>query len=575
MSAARRIKELLREGVAQLAQYLFPNGHREGVHWCVGNIEGEPDKSFKICISGPKASLWGDFADSRNHSRSLLDLWMHARNVDFKTALREAAQWLGEPLNGHDNGGSIFSTLDEAIANMEQRLAMRITRRDPYHDREGNEHFVVARFDGATGKQFRPFHKKGSAWIAKDPLGLLPLFRLPELIARKTERVFVVEGEKPARELATLGLLVTTSAHGAKSAHKTDWRPLAGREVVILPDNDAEGRRAYAQTVAGIVSHLSPPAEARIVELPGLPPKGDCVDWLEARDARTPEEITAELLAMVKGAEITCQAKNFKSELTEIVEARPFPLHCLPPVCEAMGRAVCETVRVLESLPGSCVIGILSAAPGKGLQVRSGANRVTRANVYIVASADSGSGKSETFRHTAKPFLDFEAERVATWKSEIKPELLAEYKILDAEIAKLTKSVGNANGSIEREEIRAEKRFDDTGTDALRGSRNDHCLPIKLHIGRSSCVKAVPISIAGKFVSSDVVFIDTAFNQHLSQPTHHGGGTGDIVDRPSQIIQILGQHFFVDPLGLAVPGFLRARHVGHRGNKTEVWVCLL
>ena len=29
-----------------------------------------------------------------------------------------------------------------------------------------------------------------------------------------------------------------------------------------------------------------------------------------------------------------------------------------------------------------------------------------------------------------------------------------------------------------------EKRFDDTGTDALRGFRDDHCLPIKLHIGR-------------------------------------------------------------------------------------------
>jgi hypothetical protein len=100
MSDAKRIKELLRERIAELAQYLLPNGHREGVHWCVGSIEGEAGKSFKICIAGEKAGFWGDFADSGKHSRSLLDLWMQARNVDFKTALREAADWTGHSLQG-------------------------------------------------------------------------------------------------------------------------------------------------------------------------------------------------------------------------------------------------------------------------------------------------------------------------------------------------------------------------------------------------------------------------------------------------------------------------------------------
>ena len=82
-------------------------------------------------------------------------------------------------------------------------------------------------------------------------------------------------------------------------------------------------------------------------------------------------------------------------------------------------------------------------------------------------------------------------------------------------------------------------------------------------------------SITGKFISSDVIFIDIGCNQHLSHPTDHGGRPGDIVNRPLQIIQILGQHFSVDPRGLAVPRFLRARRVGHCGNKRELWVCLL
>ena len=55
----------------------------------------KPGKIIKICIAGHKAGLSGYFAGSGRHSRSLLDLWMAARNCDFKTALREAAAWLG------------------------------------------------------------------------------------------------------------------------------------------------------------------------------------------------------------------------------------------------------------------------------------------------------------------------------------------------------------------------------------------------------------------------------------------------------------------------------------------------
>jgi hypothetical protein len=144
------------------------------------------------------------------------------------------------------------------------------------------------------------------------------------------------------------------------------------------------------------------------------------------------------------------------SPLDQEPQAQPFPLRCLSLICQPMARAICRTVRVLESLPGCCILGILSAAIGKGLQVGSGPNRVTRGNVYILATAESGSGKSEAFRHAAKPLFDFEAEQVTTWKAEVKPELLAERKVVEAEIAKLIKSVGNVKGSTEREEIREE-----------------------------------------------------------------------------------------------------------------------
>jgi hypothetical protein len=177
-------------------------------------------------------------------------------------------------------------------------LGLAETRRDWYYDHEGSERLVVARFDGNGKKEFRPFHRSASGWIAKDPPGKLPLFNLPALIARPSEPAYIVEGEKCACELATLKVLVTTSAHGSKAPHKTDWTPLAGREVVILPDNDQDGR-AYAQKVFALLAQLHPPCRVSIVQLPNLPPKGDCVEWLALRDAQLPDDIRAELDGLV------------------------------------------------------------------------------------------------------------------------------------------------------------------------------------------------------------------------------------------------------------------------------------
>ena len=81
---------------------------------------------------------------------------------------------------------------------------------------------------------------------------------------------------------------------------------------------------------------------------------------------------------------------------SESVEAKQklFPLHCLPPAVAAMGHAICKAERVPESLAGCCLLGRLSASVGAGLKVKSGPNRVTRGNLYIMASGESASGKS-------------------------------------------------------------------------------------------------------------------------------------------------------------------------------------
>lgn len=73
-----------------------------------------------------------------------------------------------------------------------------------------------------------------------------------------------------------------------------------------------------------------------------------------------------------------------------------------------MARAISESTLVPDNLSGACVLGILSASLGKGIQVQSGPDRLTRGNLYIVLSALSGTGKSEAFRHAAAPFQSIE-----------------------------------------------------------------------------------------------------------------------------------------------------------------------
>lgn len=133
-----------------------------------------------------------------------------------------------------------------------------------------------------------------------------------------------------------------------------------------------------------------------------------------------------------------------------------FPFHCLPPTVEAMAKAISETERIPASLAGCCTLAILSASTGSGLQVRSGPDRFTRGNLYILASAESGSGKSETFRHAAKPFFELETELIERWTAIELPNLKAERRILEAEIKKLTKAASDAEGAGERNEIKSQ-----------------------------------------------------------------------------------------------------------------------
>jgi hypothetical protein len=153
--------------------------------------------------------------------------------------------------------------------------AARWTYRDPSGDPIG----LVLRWDREDGsKTIRPAWRIGRAWRQSYP-DARPLYALDRLAEAPEARVFVAEGEKCAEVLWTLGLQATTSPAGAQAAGKADWSPLAGREVVILPDADDPGRK-YAEEVRAAVEALDPPARVSIAALPRLEPGEDVVEFV-------------------------------------------------------------------------------------------------------------------------------------------------------------------------------------------------------------------------------------------------------------------------------------------------------
>lgn len=177
------------------------------------------------------------------------------------------------------SGTQVFRTMEDAIAHLEHRLG----KRDHlwiYRSTSGEPIGAILRWNTPKGKEIRPVSLVADGWI----LGGMPeprlIYAVPDLLKNPRQTVFVTEGEKAADEAILLGLLATTSPHGSKSAGKADWSPLAGRTVVLLPDNDVPGAK-YAEDVAQCLRRLTPPPSVQILALPGLPKGGDIVEYAQ------------------------------------------------------------------------------------------------------------------------------------------------------------------------------------------------------------------------------------------------------------------------------------------------------
>jgi putative DNA primase/helicase len=169
---------------------------------------------------------------------------------------------------------------------------------------DGTPAFAVIRVRRPDGsKEIPQVRPDGDGWVYGGIGDNRPLYGLPALLAAPADApVAFGEGEQKAELMASLGFLATTASQGAGNAAKTDVSPLDGRVVHLFADNDEPGRK-HMQEVATMA--LAAGAKKVLnVTLPGLPKKGDIVDFVEAQRAagKSDAEIVTEIRAAIAAA---------------------------------------------------------------------------------------------------------------------------------------------------------------------------------------------------------------------------------------------------------------------------------
>ncbi|MEK7217176.1 MAG: VapE domain-containing protein, partial [Chloroflexota bacterium] len=188
----------------------------------------------------------------------------------------------------------------------------RVVAHYPYHDEAGNFLYEIERLEPKSFRARRPDPERPGEWIYNLSGVRRVLYHLPDIQGKAT--TYIVEGEKDCDRLADLGIPATTNPAGAgkwREDYAVQLKAAACEQAVILPDNDAAGKKHAVQAASSL---LSAGIKAKIVRLPGLPERGDASDWLDAGHTRE------ELEAVVKtAAEITTAGLQAQKTETALI----------------------------------------------------------------------------------------------------------------------------------------------------------------------------------------------------------------------------------------------------------------
>lgn len=205
------------------------------------------------------------------------------------------------------------AAVDALLWSVRKQLKEKGNNVEPVEVPECEEHYVwpgdtageawVIRFRVGDDKTYRAVHRVGENFYCGDPAGKFPPLRLSEIADEPV--VILCEGGKAALAGARIKLPTTASAHGAKSAKKTDWSCFRGKTVIILADADTPGMK-YANDVAAILTKLG--CTVKVLQLES--PSGDTFagydlyDFIQEHDSKEDAALRALIQSLIDAAPV-------------------------------------------------------------------------------------------------------------------------------------------------------------------------------------------------------------------------------------------------------------------------------
>ncbi|SDZ40055.1 putative DNA primase/helicase [Proteiniborus ethanoligenes] len=223
---------------------------------------------------------------------------------------------------------AILSALDskeikaKAIPAMQDKVEKRISAVYSYVDERNELLFQVVRTEPKGFYQRRPDGKGG--WINGLKEVRRVIYNLPHVLeaVKNQDQILIVEGEKDANRLCSLGFVATTTPMGASNWKEEYSKFFKQANVAIIPDNDSPGRR-YVQKVAESITKKG--AKVKIINLPGLSEKEDVSDWLDKGN-------TKEQLIQLINEKLAYTPIHLSGKVQEQIEIEGFP-------CTDLGNA--------------------------------------------------------------------------------------------------------------------------------------------------------------------------------------------------------------------------------------------
>lgn len=269
----------------------LPAGRKHGNEWVLGSLDGARGRSLSINLNTGK---WADFSsDQRGGDPISLYAALH-HNGDRVAAARELGTILHVTSDTIDPAPASPSTVAEWVPHVRPPADARAPDWSGwdhvyvYRDANGfPERYVMRRDATETDrKRIMPLTwgvlQGRAGWHLRHAASPRSLYGLDRIARCST--VVVCEGEKAADAAQAMfpKMACTTWTAGTGNVSRADWSALAGKKVIIWPDNDEPGEKAAAE-IRDILSGIA--ASVRMVNVSDLDPGADAAD-LRVEDVR-------------------------------------------------------------------------------------------------------------------------------------------------------------------------------------------------------------------------------------------------------------------------------------------------